>query len=537
MDNISVAVHYKRGLEDAISESEWHAPEAWADITWNDSVDITQNSLALNCLVAKGDEYLFEGIVLVRLIVQQGSINITEYFQAVRITTNYIIDRDRYPRASVNVQCVSITDGDTALDFLRNTFPAQVYDVAKDTDYLGRQSEWLPQLGALLDTHYTIDTIERPADGTANLPQLMAYLLARCIPRLLRYDKDSAIQGANASGITLNTDANIGHLMAAFIGDILWESEEWRNTHKLLDDWGFGVRWVRLTEGELFRKYGQQVFTLSDGEYLTENPKVLAQTNRADAQAGDYKYLDRELAERYSKQPVPILYNPFYYDPDEELPRVEPLTMRKDVPDITQFYNAFYGNNPLYINENSSYAPRSITPFWDIVTSQTKVIGQDNALLQPAFTTDGQDPGLFPPPNSTIFDPRYEKFMLNNNPFDDTQTNSDKVKYGYFTFEHHIDGVSRSPYLDDIYPNQSYREISIAVGKAKRKTRSATYTLTAIPAFPYRAGNRIRMATDPEVNAIMHITKATHRFTAGGRVSVDIQAHRLNPDPRGSHDG
>lgn len=537
MDAISITLHYKRGLEDATSESDWHAPETWTNIVWSDSADITQNSLAFNCLVAKGDEHLFEGIVKARLVIQHGSTTIREFFQVVRATSNYIIDQNKYSRVVLSAQCVTITDDDTALDFLRNTFPAQVYDISKDMDYLGRQTEWLPILGGLLDTQYTIETIERPADGTAYLPQLLAYLLARCIPRLLQYDKEAGQIGANASGITLNQDANVGHLLSAFIGDILWESEKWDSTHKLLDDWGFGVRWVHLTHEQLNRKYGQQVFTLTDSEYLTDNPKLLAQTNRPDAQVGDYKYLDDDLAQRFSKQPVPILYNPFYYDPNEILPTIEPLTIRKDVPDITQYYNSFYGDNPLYINENSSYAPRSITPFWDIVTSRTQVIGDNNALLQPAFTTAGQDPALFPAPNYTLYDSRYEKFMLNNNPFDDAQSNTDKAKYGYFNFEHHVDGVSNSPYLEDIYPNQSYREVAIAVSKAKRKTRSATYTLTAVPVFPYRAGNRIRLTTDPEANAIMHITKATHRFAAGGRINVEIQAHRLNPDPRGSHDG
>lgn len=518
--NVDVRIEYTQGLQSSADSGIWITPDAWDSVGWEESTDPTQDTLSFKCLLASGREDDFEGIVSVRLTITQDTQIVQRYFQAKSVDLTYM-EVDGAERVEASVKCATFVNGDDALEFLRKTFPAQVWDVAKS---LGR--ELRPQLGALLDTDFTIGNIARPNNRTENHEQAIAFILARAIPRLIQYDEkekseeDGGGLEMNSSGIRLNPSTNIGHLFASLIGDILWEHNDWTNVHKLLDAWGIGVKFVKLFEFDIERKYGRQSWTADDLAFLEANPKLRTQLNKPDAKPGDLKYLTAQEWARFAAQPVPILTRISPQYTESELPVVDYLTISKGIGDISQLHNA---------STVSAFDSQVATsaPFWDVFIGNTR-IGSDAGILSGA-------PRVSIPPsitNTRYLGEALEPYMLNYLRDEPEQANADKSKYGYFSYEYRVNGVAKSPYIPEEFPNFPAREIAIIVAQLKRKVRTELYNLNVLPVPNIRAGDLFRIIKGRNAGAVLQASRIRHSFSASGTISHNITAYRLNPDAR-----
>ena len=544
---IDVKLQYMTGLASAPEENAWRDIESWSNITWVDSEDITENTLRIQMLVPDSQEEFFEGIVSIRLTLEQeGAPIIQERFQIKGTGFNEIENPDLGEVATHGtINCNSLVGRDAAIEFLRKTFPAQVYDYwtrggsregTLPDALLGAQAfieerqndEAEPQLGVLIDTEDTIENIRRqPVRTDTNHAHTMAFILAHGIPRLLAYDdmSDNPPMGIinDASGIQLRKGANAGHLVASLIGDILWEHDDWSNLKKLLDTYGFGVHFIDLSSDELNRKFGQQKF--DDEDFVANNPKILQQLQNADAKVGDIKYLKPEDSERFAKQPVPILINPYTYSTldNASIPALNYLTRSFNTPDITQLHNA---------GRLSGDAPQR---FWETFIGSTKIVGrlrdssdkdEDFVLEGPQWQEGYPDPDRVP---EEVPD-RFKPFLIGYNPDDGLSqpVTAQMRELGFYTFERRVDGVTRSPYVPASFPNMPSREIAITVAQARRRVRSKAYTFTLEPVIGFRAGSKHFLDRPPQQGAVMRINKVTHNFNASGTSSMTAEAYRLN---------
>ena len=562
---IDVKLQYMIGLASTPSEDAWRDIESWSNITWVDSEDITENTLRIQMLVPDGEEGSFEGIVSMRLTLEQeGAPIIQERFQIKGTGFNEIENLEPEEVATHGtINCNSLVGKDAAIEFLRKTFPAQVYDYwtrggsregTLPDVLLGAQAfieehqndEAEPQLGVLLDTEDTIGSIRRqPIRADTNHAHTIAFILSHGIPRLLAYDdpKDNPSMGIvnDASGLQLRKDANAGHLVASLIGDILWEHDDWPNLKKLLDSFGFGIHFIDLSPDELNRKFGQQKF--DDEDFVANNPKILQQLQNADAKVGDNKYLTPEDSERFAKQPVPILINPYTYSTLEnaDIPPLKYLTRSFSTPDVTQLHNAgrvSFADEP--IRPTSGFFDPNIRPlqpqkFWETFIGSTKIVGrlrdssdddEDFVLEGPQWKEGNPDPDKVPEEVPDELKP----FLIGYNPDDGLSqpVTAEMRELGFYTFERRVDGVTRSPYVPASFPNVPAREIAITVAQARRRVRSKAYTFTLEPVIGFRAGSRHFLDRPPEQGAVMRINKVTHNFNASGTSSMTAEAYRLN---------
>lgn len=504
-------------------EDVWHNIESWDNLTWIDSEDLTENTLRFEMLTPDGQEELFEGITSIRLIInQEGEEIIHEKFQVKGKRLDEIIHPETGQINTFgNITCSSTIGQDAAIDFLRQTFPAQVYDYNKPVNPE-------PYQELLLDTEDTIGSIRRqPISEGSNHAHDIAFILAHGLPRLFAYDEegdtDEDIPINEDSEIKLNKNENAGHLVASLIGDILWEHNDWEAIKKLLDTFGFGVHFYDLSEAQLEERFGYQVFDSAD--FIANNPELTRRLNRQDAQVGDLKYLTPDDVERFAKQPVPFLINPYTYTTLEEtsLPVLDYLQRSKDTPDVTQLYNA---------GRTSGDSPQK---FWETFIGSTRIEGQNLEGSDVPFVYEARvwhegypDPDTVPPHVSNELKP----FLIGYNP-DHKDGRAQPVtalmrELGFYTFERRIDGVTRSPYVPAVFPNLPAREIAITVARARRRVRSNSYTYRLEPVVSHRAGNRYRIDRLPEQGSVIRFSKVTHTYNADRSSTMVAEAYRLN---------
>ena len=509
--DISLAYTFGIGVS-ATSTTAWREFTNFQNVQCTLSEDATTNTLSFSTLLPLTETHAFNGLVSIRFRVLQGTTTyIEEVFQVKSENIEFFLNREGTHRR-LDINCTSMLDTEVALNFLRYTYPAQIYDVHEDSGV-----EPQPQFGQLMSDTPTVSNITKSTGTSFDHLQDIAFILSRCAERLLIYtkyaDRNSKKKKPFPYTFVLRPNAPAVKTLSALMGDLLYESNDWLHVRELLTAWGLGVKFVRMSDAELTAKYTKQLFLDSDLEFEPELYKI---SERPTVEEGDKKYLDETLPDTdvrstkyYADRPVPILVNPMARPPSTASD-LDFLSGGKYIPDVSQFFDASDTDG----TEQSN--------FWETFIGDTQILVNDYAgtdANQGTIVLEGTGP------TSGMAD------VIRNLWYIDPENKA----LGDFTSEVRVKGVHQSPYVKPTYKNFVQREIQIIISKARRRIQSAQYSFDILPMPDFKVGDILKLKSaeskvpSEDRDKFIRIYEMNFSFGIGsGNTAIRASAYRLN---------